>query len=366
MPTKTTKVLITVPELSRPGGVTALYNILELDQSPNIDYYVLHSGNKAVGKINRLLELVYTYIKFIKRIRQYQILHTNPSLSPKSYYRDALFVWLSLKLGKKVLVYWHGWDDNFAAKIPYSWFLKTIFNKTYAKANISIVLGTVFKTKLLELGIKNGQNIFIESNAASDKFISKNGVEKKRADNEVVFLFLARIEREKGIYIAVDTINELAKNTNVKLIIAGDGSELPQVKKYVQDKKINNVVFTGYVGGLEKHEALAQSDIFIFPTYHKEGMPISVIEAMLYGLPVITTTVGGIPDWLIDNENGFLIEKADCEEFVKKAEMLLNDRNRLVEISSKNREKANLLFTPAQVKKRIYSYYQTIISDFHE
>ena len=70
------------------------------------------------------------------------------------------------------------------------------------------------------------------------------------------------------------------------------------------------VEFLGWVAGEAKQAQLAQADVFVLPSYN-EGLPVSLLEAMAYGVPVISTRVGGIPELVRDGIDGFLIEPGD-------------------------------------------------------
>lgn len=347
------KVLITVPDLSRPGGVSSLYNILKLDALENISYFQIH-GIKLKQSWARAIDLVVVFIKFLFALPGYKIVHVNPSFTSKSFLRDALFVFLARLFRRKVLVYWHGWDSDYAAKVKKSSLLK-LFNATYAKAEISIVLGSVFAAELKDLGCQG--EIFIESNAASDSFLSAP-VSPKTIDHakSVCFLFIARLEYTKGVYIAIDVISKLAEKFNVKLLIAGSGPELEKVQALIAGRGITNIDAVGYVGGAKKHDAFVTADALLLPTFHNEGMPISIIEAMLYGLPVISRSVGGIPDWVTEGENGYLIESKQPDDFVQVINLLLNSPAKFTAMSAVNIKKAKA-FTPAAVTGRLQNYY---------
>ena len=352
--TNRNRILITVPQLNRPGGVAALYNILKLNNQPQIDYFEVH-GN-IPGKILRPIDLLITYIKFCWKIRHYDVVHSNPSLTTKSFYRDAVFLRLARLFNKKAVVYWHGWDDAFESKIKKSWWAGNIFKFTYAKANLSIVLGNVFYKKLQELG--QHSKVVVESNAASDAFITKKLCAKDIRDHKVVqLLFLARVEKEKGIYVAIDAVQQLANLFPVQLTVAGEGSELENVRQYLADHHITNVNILGKIAGAEKHQVLSQADMLVFPTWHKEGMPIVVIEGMMYGLPVITRPVGGVPDWLANHQNGLLVSGTDYHDFADAIASLVNDSSLYHTMSKNNLLKANKLFTPGAVTQRMMKYY---------
>lgn len=352
------KVLITVPELSRPGGVSGLYNILQLNKEENVSYFEIH-GFAASNKVFRFFDLIFIYITFILKLPHYNIVHSNPSLSPKSYYRDGFFILLSLLFRKKVVVSWHGWDDKFAQQIFKNKILKKIFRLSYQKGDYHIVLGLVFKKKLEALGVVS--KILIESNAASDTFLNGEIAKEISRDKVTNILFLSRIEKYKGIYIAIDAVSRLPKSTPVTLIVAGDGAELPKVREYVINNHIECVRFVGYVEGEKKHEVLKSGDLLLFPTY-SEGMPIVILEAMLYGMPVITRPVGGIPDWVTNNENGLLIESLDSEEFAEAIKKLLLNSDLYNQINKNNIVKAAKYFTPKAVNERILGYYSMVLN----
>jgi len=353
------KVIITVPQLSRPGGVSALYNIARLDNIDGIDYFQIH-GFGGKNPLTRIFDLIYIYLKFAFQVVKYDVVESNPSLASKSFFRDAIFIYISLLFNKKVIVYWHGWNDDYEEKINKTGSLKKIFLASYGQAHLNIVLGSVFKSKLIAMGVTS--KIIVESNTATDEFIATEHVlPKKIEDGKLIScLFLARIEVEKGIYIAIDAIRLLSKDLKIKLVVGGDGSALSDVKKYVAEHKIENIEFAGYVNGKAKHALLASADLFIFPTYHKEGMPINLIEAMLYGLPLISTSVGGIPDWVEDGKNGFLLNSLEPKDYAETIKKLLENKTLYYSISKNNVEKADKFFKPHAFNQRMLSYYQSI------
>ena len=104
---------------------------------------------------------------------------------------------------------------------------------------------------------------------------------------------------------------------------------LNRLKRLLQQKGIEkNVVFPGWVRGEEKDKLLRESDLFFLPSYN-EGMPMSILEAMGYGLPIISTPVGGIPKIVHNGKNGYLCEAGDVQAFSNALiEILTNDESR--------------------------------------
>ena len=196
------KILINVPNLTRSGGVATLFNVLKMEQyNPNISLFCLHN------KQWKILRILTKYIVFAFRLNTIDLVHINPSLTKKSFLRDSVFAWITILFSKKLIVYWHGWEEKYEHKIIANKLLFWIAKNSFLKAKTTIVLGTVFKNKLRLMGYKN--NIVIETNTAEDKFIENQ--QTKRIDNflPIRLLFISRLESAKGVYIAIETLKIL-------------------------------------------------------------------------------------------------------------------------------------------------------------
>jgi len=354
-------VLITVPDLSNPGGVSALYNILKLNQYKNIEYFNVQ-GKKGQGIISRIYNLWLSYLIFFFKCFSFDIVHVNPSFNKKSFYRDGIYIIISRILGKKVVVYWHGWDTEFQETVKSGKFSYFFFKLSYKPAHLHIVLGSVFKDQLVGLKITE-KMIVIESNSADDSFLKENQLIKKDKKNRIELLFIARIEKQKGIMIVLDTMKILNEKGNYILKIAGDGPLLNAAKRKVQIEQILNVDFLGQINGVDKHNAFSSSKILFFPTYHPEGMPISIIEGILYGLVIVSRPVGGISDWVKVPANGVLTDSLDPKEYAALIDTLCADKEKMNQIEVTNKEYAQSYFTPNSLTNRLLTYYSNLMPE---
>ena len=138
---------------------------------------------------------------------------------------------------------------------------------------------------------------------------------------EVSFIFVARLLAEKGIYEyleAAKIIRKLYPKVTFKVIGGLDlenpyGLSQSELDKLIASKLIE---YPGYVNNVSEH--IADSAVFVLPSYYREGVPRSTQEAMAIGRPVITTDVPGCRDTVIDGVNGFLIPKWDVNVLVEK------------------------------------------------
>jgi glycosyltransferase involved in cell wall biosynthesis len=131
----------------------------------------------------------------------------------------------------------------------------------------------------------------------------------------------------------------------------------------VVEKQIENIIFHGNLEGHSKHKIFVDSDILLFPTF-AEGLPLTVLEAMLYGLPIITRPVGGIPDIVKDGENGYLIESFTAKDYADKIMMLSNDENLYGKISLNNQYKAKHEFTPDVLRSKLDEVYSNAMGNY--
>ena len=167
-------------------------------------------------------------------------------------------------------------------------------------------------------------------------------------------LFLSRIEIYKGIYELVDAFKILSqKYLNIELNIAGFGSEISNIKTYIDNNNIRNVNFHGYLLGHSKFNLISNSDVFVLPSY-SEGMPNALLESMMVGIPVVTTKVGAINDFFEEDKMGFFIEIKDPKSIVKSVEkvMIHNKKN---EIGIFNKKFAYDNFSTKHIIKKFIS-----------
>ncbi len=132
-----------------------------------------------------------------------------------------------------------------------------------------------------------------------------------RTPIEKRILFLGRLRDKKGVYDLVKAFKGvLGVYPDSKLVLAGDG-ELDAVAQLANDLGIKDqLILTGWIAGEAKQRELECADLFVLPSYF-EGLPVCILEAMAYGIPVISTTVGGIPDICRSGVDGILFEAGD-------------------------------------------------------
>jgi len=129
------------------------------------------------------------------------------------------------------------------------------------------------------------------------------------------------------------------------------------MKKLSSELQLKNINFHGYVKGSEKKNQYSTNDIFLYPTYYGEGLPVCVLEAMAMGLPIITRLVGGIGDFVKDGINGYIIKSKNPNDFADKIIDLVNDEDRLLKISKHNTSYSKNTFSPKSIVNKYVGIY---------
>lgn len=228
--------------------------------------------------------------------------------------------------------------DNFARRegiwsIPFGWIFKNP-NRIQAISNyLSTWSREMGATCPIDI-IPNGADLALFSSEISqttkDDLIKKLG---KKAD-DVFVITTSRLVEKNGVADVISSLQYLPKN--VKFLVLGSGPLEQELKcqalrlglNYTDEPPINpgnRVHFLGYIPHADMPKYLAVSDIFIRPSL-TEGQGASFIEAMAFGLPVIATAVGGIPDFLTDGQTGLVCEVRNPNSIAQKVEKYIKDK----------------------------------------
>lgn len=176
----------------------------------------------------------------------------------------------------------------------------------------------------------------------------------------LTLLFLGKMDKNKGIYDLLDVIirNKSKYKNKLQLFLGGNG-EIESVQRIIHENDIDDIVlFKGWVSGNSKINLFNQSDIFILPSYY-EGVPISILEAMSYSMPIISTNVGGIPEIVENGINGYLIIPGNKDALEKAINKFLLNPELIKSMGEKSQQKIKK-HLPIEVSKELSQLYNTI------
>lgn len=323
------KVLVVGPDRSDPGGVANYYNaVFPRLASDDVEVHYLEIGStkSSGGKFHLLTDQLRLW-RALGRINP-DIVHLNPSLDLRSYLRDGAFS-LQVRLRrKKLLVFFHGWQQSFADSLGGA--LACFFRSTFGHSDATIVLARNFEQQLRRLGLKSP--VHLGNTAVANELLETFSIDEKVADlsstQEYHLLYLSRLEHAKGVLALVDAVGILLREgAGIYLTVAGTGPAMADLRTKVEalGPLGERISMVGYVRNESKVEVLGSHHIFCFPTQYGEGMPTAVLEAMAFGMPVITCAVGGIGDFFEDPGMGRLLPSADPALIAAAVRSLVSD-----------------------------------------
>lgn len=347
------KILFVVPSFSLIGGVANHYQGLSQYWAEEIVYCV--QGRRK--KLPAYFWLIPDYVTFVLKVLYYrpQLVVINPSLRSYMLFRDGLYLLLAKLFRRKVVCFFHGWDINLAEKLEKC---PKIFNKVFGKSDLVYVLCSDFKKTLERMNFPG--LVKLNTTKVDDSLLEGFSI-ASRTRKVTNILYLARVDRNKGIYVAIDAFEILQKDYPfLHLTIVGNGCDKENAEKYVSKKHLPNVHFTGGLRGKDLADQFAKGDIYILPTYF-EGMATSVLEAMAFGLPVLTAPVGGVKDFFVESEMGFLIDSYSAQDYADNIKILLENSELYRRISYNNYQYAHQNFMASIVTRKMECDFKVLV-----
>jgi len=264
--------------------------------------------------------LIYLFLYFIRNIKYDYYYAFN--LFPVGFWT----VFWSKVFFKKSIITFYGADacDTRTSK-------KVIFLQRFAivRSYLAITISEFTKNKVIErYKINNSNNIKViypilpEMNNITD---SKLDINK----NDFIIIAVCRLVKRKGIEYLLEAMS-LIKDKNIRLIVIGDGPERNDLGN-LKDKYnlLDRVIFTGRVPDIEFYYNIAKVAVLVSYNIENEGdfegLGLVLLEAQSYGLPVIGTRSGGIPEAIEENKTGFIVEEKNARSIADAIIRLKND-----------------------------------------
>ena len=344
------KVLMVGPDRSVHGGISGVVNnYYDAGITEKVDLNYI--GTMVEGsKLRKLWQAVKAYIKFLKLLPEYPIVHVNVA-SDSSYYRKSLFIKAAKRAGRKIVIHQHGGDFE-------TFYEKEQNDRGRARIRQVLGMGDVFlvlspKLKQFFKGILEPSKVILFPNAVP----VPDSIEKEYGKQRI--LFLGRLCKEKGLRELFSVLPQLHEQfPQMRLLLGGIWEdedlreEAAKMKEYVTD--------LGWLQGEAKKDYLRISDLFVFPTYF-EGQPVSVLEAMAYQCGIVATNVGGIPQMVEQEQTGLLIEPKDPEGLKSALEKLLSDPEVCERLGKNARAKVQKEFSIEKSLQELIIIYQQLV-----
>ena len=266
-------------------------------------------------------------------------------------------MWIARKKGHKIVIHLHGGLFLTAPKIPF--YLNIILKRIF-QWNVTFIVLSKIEQQL----IKNRydcKNIEILPNCINLNEAKKyNKTINNKTNNPLIIGYLGRIVNTKGMDYLLKACEKL-KKSNIPFILKLAGKEDSNTNYIESFKKVlgNQFIYAGVVSGYQKDIFLKSLDLFILPTFF-EGLPMSLLECMSYGVVPITTNVGSINEVVEDKVNGIFIKVKDSDSIYEKITYIQNNRNLIENLSIKAKETIFQKFSPIKYIENLNSIYKQL------
>ena len=185
---------------------------------------------------------------------------------------------------------------------------------------------------------------------------------KPNYDNKKYFLYVGRLEKNKGAISIIRAANQLPKD--IEFHIVGTGSQEKYLKKYAEQNNLYNIKFLGHMEGQtlknEYHNCIAT----IVPSCCFEVFGLVNVESLRNGKPVIASNVGGIPEIIEHNKTGLLFEPDDIEQLKQNILTYWNNQDLAIEHGKNGYEQAKNNYTEEKYHEQIMKVYEQVINEY--
>jgi len=346
-------VLIISPSLQVKGGISSViksYLASDLPKNHNIYMVASHvDGRKWIKLVKAVIGLVETfcYLAF----KHIDIVHIH-SGNIISFKRKFYYIKLVSYFNCKTIFHHHGGSlieqyEMTSKRWQY------LISHTLNNVDAVICLSENWKKSILKIAFAANVQVIPNCVNLPEPF-------EKDASIVAKLTFLGHIKEKKGIFDLLRIIKRLInKGFNVKLTIGGIG-DIKRLNAELNRLSIpDNIEFLGWLSEEDRDSLLRKTGIFVLPSY-AEAMPMSILEAMSYSIPVVSTFVGGIPELVSDGESGFLIMPGDLDALYRSLASLIQNKELREEFGHKGRLIIKTNHNIDLVSQKIDSIYNSL------
>ena len=347
-------VLMCGSVLSVKGGmVSVVKNYLNYKDWEDVDIRYIPTHINA-NKYVLVLYFMWAYIKILclALIGKVDIVHLHTA-ERGSFFRKAFLVQTFNILGIKTVMHHH------AAEFELFYTSLSERRKKYVRhilelTDLNIVLGEEFAQLLRNKASK--AKVKVLYNAVGT--YSYNPYNKDARN----ILFLGVLCERKGVYNLLQAIKLLDPQIDktIKLYLCGDG-EMEKVKQMIKELGISHrIAHLGWIVGEQKKLFMANAMVNVLPSYN-EGLPMTILETMAYGIPNISTSIASIPEVLHNNDNGFLVKPGDIDALAEVLKKIIENSSLREEFSQKSYQLITKSFSLDKNIDILKSYYKSLI-----
>lgn len=348
---KKKKILVLATSSKTRGGITAVINAYKNTSLWNKWDFIWIETHIDRSFFYKVFYFFRAFIQFLCFLPNSGLIHCHLS-GPVSSLRKLPFLYLAKLIRKPIIVHFHA----FSSESTFDKRFIKLYSIIFRLADKVVVLSQNWKTSICKDLYLPEAKVMVISNPCQkiEKTITNEHVEK-------IILYAGTINKRKGYHDLINAFSKIDNNLgNWKLVFAGNG-ELDEARKLVSDLELNERVdFLGWVTNKAKKDVFLKASIFCLPSY-AEGFPMAILDAWSYGIPVVTTPVGGIPDVAIHRENMMLFKPGDVSGLQNVLEELMMNEKLQYKLSSASLEFSNDVFSIDKLSNKWNDIYENLV-----
>jgi glycosyltransferase involved in cell wall biosynthesis len=358
-----TKVVIFSPALNAISGVSTHVKMLlgsSLAKHFELMHFQVGREGRTEGKLQRFARFVSSPFQLAAVIIRYRprIVHINTSMDRKAFWRDLTYLIVARILGCRVVNQFH---SGSAPQTLFANPLLCIVLKRYLLASheVAVLSSQAQRSyKAFDAHIA----VDLVPNAIDTAGLLEVERKPRATGAPLKMVYLGRIIRSKGLFDSLQALKLLKESgQEFSLKVAGSGPDEAATRSLIDSLGLaNEVVLLGPVFGEAKNQLWLASDVQLFPTYHDEGLPYSILESLAAGCVPVTCSVGAIPDVMQDGVHGIFVPAHDAGAITAAIRRLTSDEEELLRMSRAGRQRIAEQYTVDRLAARFGEIYERV------
>lgn len=318
-------------------------------------------GHHKLDKVTAVFKIYYSIFNALVKNR-YDLCYLTINSKGLAFFKEMVIVFLCKLFNCNIVYHYHNQGVAKANK-------KIIYNLLYRyqfKNSRALMLSPLLYADIAKY-LPESRISYCSNGIPVDKTIDLEDLQLRRHQNKIAkLLFLSNLMESKGVYVLLEACKILkSQNINFTITFIGAPMDIDEAKfnEYVLSNNLSDIAdYKGKKYGKQKSKYFSSADIFIHPTLD-DAFPLVVLEAMQYGLPIVTTNEGSLPEIVENGINGYVVEKEQPLALAKRIEHLIKLPNLRKEIGMANRQKFEKLYTQKQMEKNLANAFHFILEE---
>jgi len=337
-----------------PGGISTVvrgYRRAGLFDQFRVRFIASHREGSRFVKASAALR---GGLRFLVELLRFDAPLVHVHLAPRaSFWRKSVFCRVAEITGRPYLLHVHGSEFMQFHDRECSARSRRLIARTFRKAAIVFALSEQWRIDLLR--ICPDAHVEVLPNAVPLPDLSAPAA--RHPSGRLTVVFLGRLGKRKGTCALIEAFARVASSRpDVHLTCGGDGDVAGATRLAQQLGIADKVTCTGWLGPDDAARALSAADVFTLPS-HAEGVPMALLEAMSWGLPAVTTPVGGIAQVVTHGESGLLVPPGDVDALAAALGALLDDPQQRMRLGAAARRVVEQQFSIDAAMHRLRGVY---------